>query len=231
MRAHYLSQLDIQDEYRLIGDSLHHLVNVIRIQEGDELLLLNGKGLKVKTRVTTIAKRELTLKFLNLEAPLKSMELDLALGMPKKEALELCLKEAVELGIRNIFLIKSEYSQMKFLEDERLESLLISALEQSNADTFPVVKKMRWEDLPWNEYSSALLMDSQIENSSLLDKNSYLRGPNLLIVGPEGGFSPAERTFLHSQKNVKILKLPTPILRTPTALATGVGFLWQALLD
>jgi CBS domain-containing protein len=44
-------------------------------------------------------------------------------------------------GIRNIFLIKSEYSQMKFLEDERLESLLISALEQSNADTFPIVKK------------------------------------------------------------------------------------------
>jgi 16S rRNA (uracil1498-N3)-methyltransferase len=206
-------------------------VNVVRIELNEELLLLNGKGLCVITQVTGHTKRLLTLKYISSLQNQKNDRLDVALGMPKKDALDLSLKQSVELGFGKIILVKSDYSQIKFPEDDRLQSLLVSALEQSNAAYIPQVVKSDWQDISWNEYKTVVLMDSQTDKSELLPNGQGIEGSVLLVVGPEGGFSPAEREFLHALSHVKILKLPTPIMRTPTALAAGAGILWQMLLD
>jgi 16S rRNA (uracil1498-N3)-methyltransferase len=229
MRAHYLEDLKIQDEYVLTGDSLHHLVNVVRVEAGEELMLLNGLGLIVKTQIETIAKRGMALKYLSSEILTERPALDLVLGMPKRDALELCFKEAVELGFGKIFLVKSDYSQMKFPEQDRIKSLLVSALEQSNAPFLPVVEKAEWISISYADYAEVLMMDSQVELRPLEKRTAS--GKILLVVGPEGGFSSAERENLMSQKNIRVLRLQTPILRTPTALAAGAGIVWQRLLD
>lgn len=228
MRAHFLEDLKIQDDYIITEESLHHLVNVVRVQSGEELLLLNGQGLKVKTKIETIAKRAMSLKYIDSELINERPVLNLVLGMPKREALELCLKEAVELGFGKIFLLKSEYSQMKFPEPDRIKSLLISALEQSNALFLPIVEKSDWQHIPYSDYAEVIWMDSQ-EKLRPLEKRST--GKILLVVGPEGGFSLEERKMLNNLTNIRILRLPTPILRTPTALAAGAGIVWQRLLD
>lgn len=227
MRAHWLPDLTIQDDYSLTGDSLHHLVNVIRIDKGESLLLLNGKGLFVETLVEQISKKELRLKKNSDYTKELPFHFDLALGMPKRDALELSLKQAVELGFRKIYLIKSEYSQMRFPETDRTNNLLVSALEQSNAPFLPEVVHSDWNGIPWTQYDEALLLDSQTKIGA---SKSSVTGKKLLIVGPEGGFSPEELSYLHGQTNVKVLNLPTPILRTPTAVATGAGILIQSLL-
>jgi 16S rRNA (uracil1498-N3)-methyltransferase len=229
MRSHWLADLSVQEQYVLKDESLHHLVNVIRIEQGEELLLINGAGLFVETFVTTITKRELRLQFKKSSLQERSYQFDLALGMPKREALELCLKEATELGIRRIYLIRSDFSQMRMPESERMEKLMVAALEQSNAPYLPEVIEANFESLPWNAYQEAVLLDSQTKIQADLVKIDPM-APRLLIVGPEGGFSPKELTFLHSQDIVKVVNLPTPILRTPTAVATGVGIMLQSLL-
>jgi 16S rRNA (uracil1498-N3)-methyltransferase len=231
VRAHFIADLTVQDEYSIIGDSLHHLVNVVRIETDEELLLLNGKGLTVVTRVLGHTKRLLTLKYItSVEVP-RADRLDVVLGMPKKEALELSLKQCVELGVGKVLLVKSAYSQIKFPEEDRQQTLLVSALEQSNAAYLPQVIKAEWQSIDWDHYKTIVLMDSQTEKSELLPKDVGLVAPVLLVVGPEGGFSPGERDHLHGLARVKILKLPIPIMRTPTALAAGAGILWQMLLD
>lgn len=228
MRAHYVSPLAIQDEYILSGDSLHHLVNVIRIEEGEELLLIDGSGLFVETTIERISKRELRLKRTSHYEKGLPYHFDLALGMPKREALELCLKQATELGFRKIYLIRSEYSQMKFPEEDRAVKLLISALEQSNAPFLPELLQTSWEEIPWSSFEEAVLLDSQTKITKPEARTHS--GKKLLIVGPEGGFSPKELSYLHSQEVVKVINLPTPILRTPTAMATGAGLLIESLL-
>lgn len=229
MRAHWLKDLAVQDSYVLKDDSLHHLVNVIRIETGEELLLLNGAGLEVQTIVDAISKRELRLKFVSSSEKPRAFHFDLALAMPKREALELCLKEATELGFQKIYLIRSDYSQMKTPESDRMEKLLVSALEQSNATYLPQVIEASWEKIPFQEYAEAILMDSQTKLNAKTSKHDE-SASRLLIVGPEGGFSPRELEFLHSKEMVKVVNLPTPILRTPTALATGAGIMIQSLL-
>ena len=229
MRAHWVKDLEVSDSYVLKGDDLHHLVNVIRLEAGEDLLLQNGQGLHVYTQVESISKRELRLKFVSQEVVARNYQFDLALGMPKREALELCLKEATELGFRNIYLIRSDYSQMRFPESERTEKLLLAALEQSNAPYLPRVIEAKWEEVPWSQYQAVTLLDSQtkkLTSESLLGRNSE----RLLVIGPEGGFSPRELALLHELENVCVVNLPTPILRTPTALATGAGLMMLSLL-
>lgn len=223
-----MKDLSVQEQYTLSGDLLHHLVNVIRIEKEEELLLLDGKGLSVRTRVTDVAKKALLLSRISETQSRQTLPMDVAIGIPKKDALELCLKEAVELGFRRIFLVRSAYSQTKIPETERITSLLISALEQSNSLFLPQVIESNWDDLPWNDYGTVLLLDSQEGKTK---KGTEASSQNLLIVGPEGGFSQAELALIRSKKSVESLLLPTPIMRTPTALAAGAGILLQRLMS
>lgn len=229
MRAHWFKGLQLQETYTLRDESLHHLVNVIRLEVGEELMLLNGEGLQIVTRVEAISKKEMRLKFIKETYHERNYIFDLALGMPKREALELCLKEATELGFRNIYLVRSDYSQMRLPESDRMEKLMVSALEQSNAPYLPVVKESSWELLPWNQYEESLLMDSQTHIPAK-KTNPAPTSPRLLIIGPEGGFSAKEVTFLHAIERIRVVNLPTPILRTPTALPVGAGLMIESLL-
>lgn len=228
MRAHWVEGLSILDEYILKGDSLHHLINVIRIECGEDLLLMDGRGLTVLTKVDLISKKEMKVKKISHHYVQRSYNFDLALGIPKREALELCLREATELGFRNLYLVKSDYSQMKNLELERLDKIIVSALEQSNSPFKPQIIFTSWDEIPWGGYQQATLLDSQTKNAASKRSNSL--GDRLLIIGPEGGFSPAELSFLHANSLVDVVNLPTPILRTPTALAVGAGLMIENLL-
>lgn len=229
MRASFDKSLTIQDQYQIKGDSAHHLLNVVRVELNEEILLLNGQGLGVKTKVTSLSKRELGLTKIENYDYSRKLTMDLALGIPKKEALELSLKQAVELGFRKIYLIRSQYSQTKLPEADRLESLLISALEQSNAGFMPELIPCNWADIPTQDYAEILMLDSQSKSAGSEALKSTDK--RLLVVGPEGGFSPEETTFIHQWPKVRVINLPTPILRTPTAVAAGAGIILGTLLD
>lgn len=228
MRAFYLKDLTQQDVYSLKGDEAHHLINVVRLQVSEELLLLNGQGLMVLTAVEFVSRKELVLKYIRHEVRVHSSMIDLALGIPKKEALELSLKQAVELGVGRIFLVRGEYSQIKIPDLERLEALLINALEQSNSSHLPQLSSSDWESLPFGDYAQINWMNSQPTAPLSL---SSTKGRQLLMVGPEGGFSPNEVHQISKLENLQTIYLPTPILRTPTAISAGVGFLFGRLLN
>jgi 16S rRNA (uracil1498-N3)-methyltransferase len=229
MRASFQKDLILQESYLLKGDAAHHLINVVRVELNEDILLLNGAGLTIKTKVSSLSKRELILTNTGAAQVARNYPMDLALGIPKKEALELSLKQAVELGFRKIYLIRAEFSQTRLPEAERLESLLISAIEQSNAPYLPEIIQASWDEIPTADYSEILLMDSQNPGQKVKFEKSL--EPRLLIVGPEGGFSPAESELLHKMPKIRILNLPTPILRTSTAVAVGAGILLESLLD
>ena len=214
--------------YSLKGDEAHHLINVVRLQVSEELLLLNGQGLLVFTAVEFVSRKELVLKYIRHEERADSSMIDLALGIPKKEALELSLKQAVELGVGRIFLVRGDYSQIKIPDLERLEALLINALEQSNSPHLPQLSSSDWENLPFGDYAQINWMNSQPTASLSL---SSTKGRQLLMVGPEGGFSPNEVQLISKLENLQTIFLPTPILRTPTAMSAGVGFLFGRLLN
>ena len=212
----------------IVGDKLHHLVHVVRIEADENILLLNGQGVRTLCQVQSISKKSLRVKIVGDFLTNSSHQVDVAIGIPKKDALESCLKQSCELGIRNIFLVRASYSQIKVPEAERIQSILESGVEQSNSAYIPVVKSFDWEAIPWADYESVILLDSQ---TGMNQVQSSLSGKILLVIGPEGGFSPEEMSIFDQLPNLKRVLLPTAILRTPTALSAGVGFVLGALLD
>ena len=229
MRAVYQPGLIQGSQYSLKGDALHHLLHVVRIEVGEDVLLLAGDGTGAVARVESATKKEIQLKHLKEVKAERMYEYDLILGIPKKEALESSLKAATELGVRRIILVRSEYSQEKLPDSERVTKLLVSAVEQANAFYFPELRMMTWEEVPWHEYGEILLMNSQSDEAKAA---TLTQGPaTALVVGPEGGFSPRELAYFQTLGNLRSIQLPTPILRTLTAVPTVVGFLLGRLLN
>ncbi len=228
MRSILFDHNPTSDFVEVTGDKLHHLMHVVRIEVGEKVLLLDGKGLMTLTTVASLSKRSIQLKVIEPIETQPVHSIDVAIGIPKKDALESCLKQVCELGIRNVYLIRSDYSQMKLPDSERLQSLLVSGVEQSNTPYLPLIHSTDWSSLPYADYNLIALMNSRITHTPA---DLRFQGRTLLVVGPEGGFSPKELEYFSSRERLTSIRLPTPIMRTPTALSAGVGFLLGRLLD
>ncbi|RPJ77074.1 MAG: RsmE family RNA methyltransferase, partial [Alphaproteobacteria bacterium] len=132
MRAIYYP-FDIVGENQIIsvtGDSAKHL-QVVRVKQGEDILILNGKGAKAYTRVESISKNQIELLVQQLVQDKHLHHISLAIATPKKDAFEDILKMAVELGVLNIHPLSSDFSQYEYGESERVQRILESALVQS----------------------------------------------------------------------------------------------------
>ena len=225
MRACLLQgqELKANSELVLSDEAFHHLVQVCRLREKDELLVLNGLGQTAKATVQTIHKRQMILRLLELTVVNPPPKRDALFVIPKKDALEAMLKMSVELGLRKVFLVRGAYSQERLPEEKRLSSLLQSAIEQSNNPWPPEIVLLKdWSEVNWNEYQHVLCFDPVGERA---DKLSFAKTDGILtLIGPEGGFSPEEQLMVKQLPNGKLIAWDTPILRAPTALSMAVGW-------
>ena len=109
MRAIFLE--DISKLQAIEGDEAHHLINVVRIQIGEEILLLNGMGAKIFVKVVGLEKNRVNIEVIESLQLEKADKVHLAIGIPKKDAFEEVLRNATELGISKIIHFKSQFSQ------------------------------------------------------------------------------------------------------------------------
>lgn len=214
-------------EITIEGETFHHLVNVLRVRNNDELILLDGKGLKGLGQVAEIGKRGLTVKIQATKRSIEESACELLLFTPKKDALETMLKAATELGVRKIYLYRGDYSQEKLPEANRVDAILQSAMEQSNNPWKPdIIYCLKLSDCPLDQFEQIHLMDINPPTTS----SSKVSSRSILVIGAEGGFSDAERKLLKSFKSTQVVSLPTPILRAPTAMMAGLGWWYSQRL-
>lgn len=217
LRAVYFTE-KIDEEIIIEDEQVHHLKNVLRIKENDEVLVLNGNGLRAKAKITSIKKKEIHISIYEKKEVSKEIDLELAIGLPKKENFEDICRIAVEAGIKKIYAVKCDYSQWKYQSSERLEKILISSILQSNNPFIPEIEEV-----------------SNVENLLKLDKNivpmDFCVGKTIenielertiLFVGPEAGFSDCERALF---KNLNCLSMNGPIMRATSAVPIGIGYL------
>ena len=199
-------------------DQFHHLKNVLRIKNNEEVLLLNGKGLKALAVVVSVNKKDIELSLSEWhEFDLKE-GIELAIGIPKKENFEDICRVAIELGISKIFAVRCDYSQWSFEESERLQKILISSLLQSNNLFLP-------EIVPVENVENLLKLDKKVIPMDLAvgkTPENIVLAETILFIGPEAGFSERERSMF---KDIEVLHIKGPILRATSAVPTGIGYL------
>jgi 16S rRNA (uracil1498-N3)-methyltransferase len=230
MRAIFLE--DINKSHAIEDDEAHHLINVVRIQIGEEILLLNGMGAKILAKVVGLEKNRVNFEVIESLQLEKTDKFHLAIGLPKKDAFEEVLRNSTELGISNILYFKSQFSQQDFVFNERIKRVLVSSLIQSNNPHFPSLEKVT--DLnalikKFSQYDKVIYFCSHTKIPSGIELDLREKDKILLIIGPEGGFSAEEEDLLTQNNLVNTQHLPSFILRAPTAVVAAMGWVMGKL--
>lgn len=208
--------------FSITAEAAKHL-HVVRVRENDDLLVLNGMGQRAFTKISSISKNEIIVKVESVESLDASHEISLAIANPKKDAFEDILKIAVELGVRKIHPLTSEFSQYEFVESERVSRILESALVQSNNLFLPTIYPQ--ESL--ENFLTKVKLPLYFFNSRPTEneKSGIKSGEKIILIGPEAGFSAREEARILAKSNVFTIHMPTPIQRSPTAVASSIGYL------
>jgi 16S rRNA (uracil1498-N3)-methyltransferase len=214
-------------EQEMEGPEVHHMSKVLRLKEGEELVLLNGHGKLAHVRLESIRKDRCT--FLLLESTTGEDQispLHVAMAPTKQiDRLEWFLEKAVEMGIGSFTPLMSERGERDRLRMDRLERITISAMKQSLRTYFPVLHEA-------TEFSE-LIKSSQEENKHIAhcydgEKASLsgVSGSTLILIGPEGDFS-LEEVQSALEKGFTAVSLGTSRLRTETAAMKAVALFNQ----
>jgi len=218
-----------EDSPTIEGSEFHHLVHVMRAQNGDEIELVNGHGVLASARIETIKKKSASLRILHREKQSKpSPSLISAIAILRMEKLDWAIEKATELGADAITLFPAEHSEKKQLSEnqvERLRNISIAAMKQCGRLYLPAIAILSSLERVLELDAMTLFGDTDpkapmleaIPNSS----------PILFITGPEKGFSTSEDALL--KQRAKGVRLHMNILRAETAPIVALSLLSRTL--
>lgn len=220
----------------ITGDDVKHIYRVLRLTEGEKVILNDCDGKEYLSEISEITKTEVSLKILeelkiNNESQVK---IDLFQGIPKAAKMDLIVQKGTELGINNIIPVLTKRVDVKLSGDfkklDRLNRIALEAAKQSKRTIIPQVSKpVDFDTLLQgiNDYDIFLVPYENAEDTGL---KSVIRNVNNIkkvgiLIGPEGGFEQEEIDVL-IEKGANIITLGKRILRTETA-----GFVTTALVQ
>ncbi len=212
--------IDLQDE------TVRHVVQVLRMGEGDKLSLTNGKGYKAIVTIEVAAKRKCSVRINDVSFfEERKPKLHLAVALTKNSNRnEWLLEKVTELGVATIIPLQTGRSEREKFRADRFRKILVAALIQSQQYYLPDLRELtRLTDIV-EEYKSvsqklvAHCMDdaARLPISGAIEKQKE----TLLLIGPEGDFTQEEVNQLTSV-GYKGISMGSTRLRTETAAVTA----------
>ena len=208
----------------LSKEHTHYLVNVMRAKRGENVNFFNKDG-EWLSEIVFLEKDRVEVKFLNkIKENTNTYNIELAICLVKKNAMEIILQKATELGIRKIIPIISERTEVKEINFERATKIVIEATEQSNQLEPPeICEILKLKDF-FNINTNNKIFFADINSDYNLEKKDFKEGESAtVLVGPEGDFSPAERELILNGSTTVPFSLSKNILRTDTAVISAIS--------
>lgn len=234
-----LIDIDCSSDY----DNYNHLVNSLRIKEGEFVLcsiIPFISSFDYRTKVLDIDKHHVRL---GIEEETHANELDIELnlyqGLCKSDKFEFIIEKAVELGVHRIIPLDTEYTVVKLEQNEkklsakldRFNKIAKSAAEQSKRHYIPEVLRPlsfdKIKNLDLNNFYNILFYEnakSIVDTKTCISEIKKNKKAVNVFIGPEGGFSNKEIEEVKSL-GFNILTLGKRILRTETAAVTALSIL------
>tara|TARA_A100000164_G_scaffold103888_1_gene91161 strand:+ start:562 stop:1182 length:621 start_codon:yes stop_codon:yes gene_type:complete len=197
----------------------------MRLKRGSNINIFNKDGEWV-SEIIFLEKDRVEVKFLNkVRESSTTSNIELAICLVKKNPLETILQKATELGVGKIIPIISEYVQVKDLNLDRANKIIIEATEQSNQLEPPkVIEITKLKDFINNLNKTNKILFADIHSNNCLTQED-LKGDyaKTILIGPEGDFSPAERELILGFSNVVPFTLSKNVLRSDTAVISAIS--------
>lgn len=235
MRANYRLQRLFVDTPLFAGAAIetdrsqaNYLLNVLRMKEGAELLVFNGRDGEWRAVLEPNGKRAATLRATTLERPQPDApDLVYAFAPLKTGRLDYMIQKAVEMGAGVLQPVITQHTQQPRLNMAKVQANALEAAEQCGVLALPDCHEpVRFEAFVegWDPDRALIFCDEDHETNNPLDRLAPLRGRPLgLLIGPEGGFSDAERARLRSLPFVTAVPLGPRILRADTAAVAALA--------
>ena len=221
----------------LTQDQAHYLFAVMRLEVGAVISVFNGVAGEWDARVAEAGKRKGLLECIAQTRPLQMPpDLWLMFAPLKKARTDFIVEKAVELGVARILPVLTDYTNAERVRVEKLQAHAVEAAEQCGATYVPEVAepvKLAKVLDTWDAGRMILHCDEAMAGWGRTPGLEQFApgGPWAVLIGPEGGFSPAERKRLDEglAGTVFSVALGPRILRADTAAVAALT-LWQAAL-
>ncbi|WP_261884896.1 16S rRNA (uracil(1498)-N(3))-methyltransferase [Vibrio pomeroyi] len=228
-RIHHPERIHQLGSLALGEDAAGHVGRVLRMKEGQEVLLFDGSGAEFPATIAEVSKKNVTVNVTERIERSNESPLDLHLGqvISRGDKMEFTIQKSVELGVNTITPLISERCGVK-LDTKRFEKKLaqwqkiaIAACEQCGRNTVPVIRPIMQLEEWCSEPSEALKLNlhprAKYSINTLPEPISKVR----LLIGPEGGLS-AEEIGMTEQYKFEETLLGPRVLRTETAALTAI---------
>lgn len=224
MNIYYAPPSQVNNGFiELLDQEAMHVSKVMRAREGDKLVVVDGVGGRYDGMIRRITKKSVQLEVEDKkQLPKPNPTLILGMGIIKKrDRLEFAVEKAVELGASQICLFRSERTIKENVRMDRLESIVQSAMKQSLRAWLPEVSLFHSLDEMLASISDARLLvaHEKVNQEESVDIQQLEEAKLLLLIGPEGGFSPDEIDMFKGRQ-AQLVSLGTNRLRAETAAVT-----------
>ena len=221
---------DAEKLTELPAEEANHAIKVLRLKEGDELMLMDGKGSFYRAEVTLVSNHHCMYRIVERQPQQPQWEghVHLAIAPTKmNDRIEWMAEKATEVGIDELSFLNCQFSERRNLKTERIKKIVVAAVKQSHKAWMPIVNEMesfrqfiscqssghRYIAHCYNEVARVNLFDELCRLDASEDA--------LVLVGPEGDFSIDEVRYAVSQGFVSV-DLGKSRLRTETAGLSAV---------
>ena len=205
----------------------HHLGAVLRLKPGARIAVFNGADGEWQARIAMLARGEGRLAVEEQRRPQEpEPDLWLAFALLKRDATDLVAEKATELGVSALFPVLTARTQASQVNLARLAAIAQGAAEQSERLSLPAIHPPRTLARLLAEWPPERRLVAAVERAGAPPIAAGTGGaPAGLLVGPEGGFTPAELDVLARHPFVTLAGLGPRILRAETAAIVGLALL------
>ena len=183
--------------YTLDETESKHCVRVLRLEKGDEITLVDGRGGWFTAEIVDPNPKRCAVNVIKSELNFgqRNFQVQVAIAPTKNiERIEWFLEKATEIGIDRVTPLLCRYSERKEIKSERLEKVMVSAMKQSLKAYLPQLDELtKFNDFISQPFSGQKFIAHCEEQHRELLKNAIkLDGNYLILIGPEGDFSSEE---------------------------------------
>lgn len=221
MHLFYAPEISVDTlEYLLTEEESKHCIRVLRMKQGDEITLLNGRGLASCAVILEDHPKRCKLQITSsIQHKRPEQELHIALAPTKNmDRIEWFLEKATEIGLSQLTFLKCEHNERGQLKLDRLEKIAVSAMKQSKRFYLPILDELiPFAEFVKNHPNGYIGHCYESQKKPLSDLTSR----QVFLIGPEGDFSEAEVKLAH-ELGYQAVSLSDFRLRTETAALMAV---------
>jgi 16S rRNA (uracil1498-N3)-methyltransferase len=217
----------------LDSDRTHYIKNVMRRSLGDEVGLFNGRDGEWLGHIDTYGRSSAEIALDVQRRPQKaSPDVWLAFAPVKRARIDFIAEKATELGVALLWPVMTRRAEPSRVNTERLTNIAIEAAEQTERLDVPAVREAIQLDKMLAEWPRDRVLFVCAEAGEALPvaeaMTAHKGAPAGFLIGPEGGFAPAELDALRKLPFVVAIGLGPRLLRAETAAVVALAC-WQAL--